>query len=428
MAKSKNLGRCAGNLLVNDLQKARGILKNINWDFCIKRTVAPHEEHPFNCRKHHWFPATFVPEIPFTLIEVLTLPGAVVYDPFAGIGTTYFQALLLNRRPLATEICKVAISFMRSLFILFNPKLNLNSTKENIKKMLKDFNPSIDYTSRVPRNVLIDKLRPWYSERTLNQLAFLFIIESECDDKVTKAAMQISISALLKTVSSQQRGWGCIADTMLPKQSQIKDKEVFDLFNKHINILLGDISEHLKCIMPGYGQLYRELSRKQTIFYRDARKIKEIPTDSVDLVVTSPPYPNMADYVTSQRLSYYFLGFDLATKNSLVDLDIEIGARSRRSRKDSLERYLMDMDAANEAISKRIKRGGYACYVMPIFNADNENNNNRKRIVQKLLSNMDNHDLIKEAEFERLLPSIRRSHNINWATLEREKIYLFRKA
>jgi hypothetical protein len=311
---------------------------------------------------------------------------------------------------------------------LFNPKLNLNSTKENIKKMLKDFNPSIDYTSRVPRNVLIDKLRPWYSERTLNQLAFLFIIESECDDKVTKAAMQISISALLKTVSSQQRGWGCIADNMLPKQSQIKDKEVFDLFNKHINILLGDISEHLKCIMPGYGQLYRELSRKQTIFYRDARKIKEIPTDSVDLVVTSPPYPNMADYVTSQRLSYYFLGFDLATKNSLVDLDIEIGARSRRSRKDSLERYLMDMDAANEAISKRIKRGGYACYVMPIFNADNENNNNRKRIVQKLLSNMDNHDLIKEAEFERLLPSIRRSHNINWATLEREKIYLFRKA
>jgi len=30
-------------------------------------------------------------------------------------------------------------------------------------------------------------------------------------------------------------------------------------------------------------------------------------------------------------------------------------------------------------------------------------------------------------EYERILPSIRRSHNIKWATLEKEKIYIFRK-
>lgn len=126
MMKSKNVNKEKGNLFVSDIYKAKAILKKVNWNFYQKATFFPYEIAPFNCRKYHWFPATFVPEIPFTLIEVLTLSDAVVYDPFGGIGTTYFQALLLNRRPLATEICKVAIEYMRSLFILFNPETNFD--------------------------------------------------------------------------------------------------------------------------------------------------------------------------------------------------------------------------------------------------------------------------------------------------------------
>ncbi len=421
MTKSRvNRGR--EKLLVSDIHKAKTILKSINWNFYQRSAFSPYEAHPFNCRRHHWYPATFVPEIPFTLIEVLTLPNAVVYEPFAGIGTTYFQALLLNRKPIATEICSVAVEYMRSLFILFNPELTFDSLKGDLKEMCKDFNPHKDYTSNVPKNVLIDNLRPWYSEDTLKQLSFLFIKEASCSDKAMKAAMQISISATLKTVSSQDRGWGCIADNVLPKQKQVKDKEVFDLFNKHVNRLLKDISEHLKYVMHGYDSIYKELSEKQTIFHEDVRECKEIPNNFVDLVVTSPPYPNMTDYVTSQRLSYYFLGFDL------TDRDLEIGARSRRARKDAIDRYLEVMQRANEVISQKIKSGGYACYVMPAFNMDNKNNSNRRRIVQKVLSSMDEYDLIKEEEYERILPTIRRSHNIKWASLEREKIYLFRKA
>ena len=224
MEKPKIYKKVVENLFVKDFSTAKAILKNINWNFYQKGTFSPYEIRPFNCRKYHWYPATFVPEIPFTLIEVLTLPGAVVYDPFAGIGTTYFQALLLGRKPLATEICRVAIKYMHSLFILFNPKINFDNLRENIKKMLKDFNPSSNYISDVPKNTLINNLKPWYSEKTLNQLSFLFIKEASCSDKTTRAAMRIFISAILKTVSSQDRGWGCIADNVLPKKEQIKDK------------------------------------------------------------------------------------------------------------------------------------------------------------------------------------------------------------
>jgi len=419
--KSMNANRKTKDLLVKDISSAKSILKNINWNFYQTNAFSPYEVYPFNCRKHHWYPATFVPEIPFTLIEALTLPNATVYDPFAGIGTTYFQALLLNRKPLATENCRVAIEYMRSLFILFNPEINFGNLKNNFKKILNNFNPHKDYISSVPKNVLIEKLKPWYSERTLNQLFFLFIKEADYRDGAMKASMRISISAIFKTTSSQERGWGCIADNVLPKQKQIKDKEVFQLFHAHVNRLLDDVSEHLKSTMPNYNSLYKELSDKKTIFYDDVKECRSIPDNSVDLVVTSPPHPNMTDYVTSQRLSYYFLGIEL------TDRDLEIGARSKRSRKDSLYRYLKDIQKSTELISGKIKSGGYACYVMPFFSRGNENNVNRRQIIEKILYNMNEYNLIKEGEYERILPTIRRSHNTKWASLEREKIYLFRK-
>jgi DNA modification methylase len=413
--------------LLNDIREAKAILNNINWDFYLKGVFSPDEMRPFDCRKHHWFPATFIPEIPFTLIEVLTLPDAVVYDPFAGIGTTYFQALLLNRRPLATEICKVAVEYMQSLFVLFNPEIGFDSLRRDIMKLVEGFDSDKEYTSKCPEDVLIDQLRDWYSSRTLNQLSYLFIEEASCREKEIKAAMRISISAILKTASSQDRGWGCIADNVLPKKGDIRNKAALDLFSKHINGLLEDISEHLRCVMPGYHHLYKELSERQTTFREDIMNCKGIPDNSVDLVVTSPPYPEMTDYVASQRLSYYWLGEKVGLSSGCNDMNLEIGARRKRGRKSSLTDYLDDMKEANKVISTKIKRGGYACYVMPVFDTDNENNRDRRRIVQKVLSSMEDYGLAKEGEFERILPEKRRSHNIKWSTLEREKIHLFRK-
>jgi len=236
-----------------------------------------------------------------------------------------------------------------------------------------------------------------------------------------KSAMRICISEILKTASSQDRGWGCIADNVLPKKEQIKDKNALSLFEKHLNRLLKDISEHLKSVPREYKQLYHNLSKKQTIFYEDIRNCTKIHDESVDFIITSPPYPNMADYVTSQRLSYYFLGLDLNDRNR------EIGARNKRSRKDSLQCYLKDMQKSIKNISKKLKIGGYACFVMPVFAVDNENDRKRKIIVDKVMSSISDYSLFLEDEYERILPSMRRSHNIKWATLEKEKIYLFRR-
>ena len=113
------------DLVISNVQEIKNILKNINWGFYPQSITAQKNKMLFNCRKYHWYPATFIPEIPYTLIELLTKPGAKVLDPFCGIGTSYFQALILNRIPFGIDICSFSIEFMKLLLRLFDPHLDL---------------------------------------------------------------------------------------------------------------------------------------------------------------------------------------------------------------------------------------------------------------------------------------------------------------
>ena len=53
-------------------------LHNINWNFDFNINYSSDSLYPFDCRKHYSYPATFIPEIPYTLIEILSCKGDTV--------------------------------------------------------------------------------------------------------------------------------------------------------------------------------------------------------------------------------------------------------------------------------------------------------------------------------------------------------------
>lgn len=410
------------NALVHDISKVKFTLNNINWDFFPAGAINHNQISPFNCRKFHWLPATFVAEIPFTLIEVLSKPRAVVYDPFGGIGTTFFQAFLLNRIPITTEVGKVSTDFIKSLYILFNPNTDFEKLKSSIQKICANYDEKTKYQKQISHDASFQKLLLWYHQETFNQLSYLYLENENCDDDSIKALIHISISSLLKTVCSQNRGYGCVADNMFPKKEQIKEKNALLLFKNHANSLIKEIEEQFKKNGSQFLQNYEEIFETKSIIHHDIRNNPPIKNKSVDLIVTSPPYPKMVDYVKSQRLSYYFFGYNLDE-----DLKPEIGARYKRAKPDALDSYLKDMNLANENISNKLKDGGYICYVMPAFDTDKQNNAERQQIVKEVMDNLKNLGLTEELSLERVIPSRRRTHNVMWATLEKEKISIYRK-
>lgn len=410
---------------VVEANEALTALNNVEWSFDPGPVVPDSELQPFNARKHHWYPATFVPEIPFSLIEILTSPGARVYDPYGGIGTTYFQALSLNRRPLSTEICTVATNYVRNLFHLFDPVDELDVIFSNIDSELTNYSQGTDYVTDLPDFVLVDEIDPWYHEDDFNELSFLYLLADEIDDRRTEAAIKAVFSAILATQSGQDRGWGCIADNMKPNKSQIEYKGTISTFRKKLKHLLNEINDNVRIKGRSYAELYEGLSAELTALNSDVRECELIQPNSVDLIVTSPPYPEMTDYSTSQRLSYYWLGERVGLSVGNDDVNNEIGARRKRSRTNSIPNYIEAMKEANEVILSTLKPGGYLCNVLPVISDDDDA---RKEAIQIVLEHIESRDGVEKVnEYKRVIPANRRAHNIEWTALDEEKITLFQK-
>jgi len=408
---------------VNNYKDCQPILKGINWNFYQTLFDAQNSVNPFDTRKHLIYPATYVPEIPFTLIEILTLPGATILDPFSGSGTTFFQALILGRIPFASDICKVSIEYTKSLFLIFNVNEDLQAAHGRIKKIIFNFNFNHDYVADVKKfNDFVDKLKQWYSPNTFNMLCFLINEQRKSKDEVVKAILNIGLMNILKTACCQDRGWGCIADNMIPKKEQIRDKDVFRGFLQKINILINEVHERQQHLGMGFEKFYNKISQKELYFHGTVGDWNNLKANTIDCIVTSPPYPNMADYITSQRLNYYYL-------NSDPDIEKfkETGARFKRARLSSIQGYLDDMLKANLKLIKALKPGGYICLILPEFGKVIDRDSIRKDVIRMLVDNLEQLGLTKKDVFERILPTMRRSHNAKWASLKKEKIYIYQK-
>lgn len=412
------------NLLVKNINDIKPILNNINWSFYPKPPIFKNVIQPFNSRKYHWYPATYIPEIPYSLIEVLTEPKAKVFDPFMGIGTTFFQALILGRIPISNDVSKVSYHFVNGLFKLFNPEIDLSLIKHELEIEISNYNPNENYNNLIlSENKYIKELQKWFTPINFNIICFFITRKELQTDDIKKSIYNIIVSSLLNSSSNQDRGMSCIADNMLPKVYQIRDTDVYRTFKSNLKSLLKDIENTKKLLPIEYNSIYTDLANQTAVFNNDISEICQIEDESIDIVISSPPYPNMIDYTTSQRLAHYFYGFDLD-----IEKKMEIGARYRRNAKTTLSDYFNKMNRANGNIVKTLKKGGLLCYVMPSFNSDNDKNIERKKVIQKVMANLEEElNMMKELEIERSVPSLRRTHNSKWTTLEKEIIFIYRK-
>jgi DNA modification methylase len=395
-------------------------LDEINWDFSDNLFSKNQGGVTFDSRKFFPYPGTYVPEIPYTLIEALTKEFDTILDPFAGSGTTIFQSIILRRFPLGYDTCSISSFFINNLINLLSPRINLET-------LGNEFLKSISY-SNVSNNTFspnFEKLNPWFGPKTYQEIKCLKNrIEIESNHLVS-SLISISILTSLNSITSQGRGWGCIADNMLPKKEQLKEFDVKKIVGKKGISLINYIKNFQHIIQSRQFEIFFDQINTQGIERvknNDCRYDLEHPSKTIDTIITSPPYPNMTDYITSQRLGYYFLGLDPDS-----DKKKETGARHKRKRKSSVSDYKNEMIKFNCWFEKNLKPGGFICMVLPEFESK-QKVTARKIAIDEIIENLESFPSIELLKiYERLLPTIRRSHNSKWASLKKEKIYIFQK-
>ncbi|MBM4160788.1 MAG: hypothetical protein FJ217_06795 [Ignavibacteria bacterium] len=262
-----------------------------------------------NYAVHSWhsFPAKFPPQLPRLLIRELTEPGEIVFDPMMGSCTTLTEAMLLNRRalgsdidPLALEIAKAKLKTINASDVWATGRRILASAQKacdrNADGLAKEFERRFNENTRT----FIDY---WFRKKTQLELISL-VREIECLlDPCLRDFFKLVFSSIIITKSGGVSLARDLAHTR-PHKVEKKPTSVFVEFWRRLQRVLRDY--------------YPAASVKDpSIFEADARNLP-LRDNSVDLIVTSPPYASHAiDYMRAHKFSLVWFGYPVEHLSAL---------------------------------------------------------------------------------------------------------------
>jgi site-specific DNA-methyltransferase (cytosine-N4-specific) len=316
-------------------------LDSINWDF--KGADTQYLTHRF-----HSYPARFIPQIPQNFIRRFTKEGDTVFDPMCGCGTTLVEAILEGRNalgyefnPLACLITKVKTTPIQSkelrkfLNILEDIKAELGKEKGEVS--LLDFTGKKSFIE--PSQIIEGLQRP---KRILND-KFTSTMEREL----------AIIKAHLDTLEGNVRNFAyvCFSSTIrtiIESKNRITD--VYRTFNNKARSMIAIMEDFSSKVKPNI---------EANVCYGDARRLG-VASNSVDLIVMSPPYVNALDYYREHMYNMMWLGMDYSAFK-----EHEIGGHSHFifNRWRLFTEYLADMfRSINEM--KRVLKKGSVCVIV----------------------------------------------------------------
>ena len=268
-------------------------------EFWTSRQRAAHNLHEISYR------ACFKPQLPRFFIDRLTEPGAVVYDPFAGRGTTPLEAALAGRVPMACDINPLSA-------ILVAPRLSPPTVAEVRARL-----DAIDLSDRVEAP---QDLHAFFHPDTLLGIAALraYLLARERAGSLDGVDRWIRMVAVNR-LTGHSPGFFSVY-TLPPNQatsvqSQRKINEARNQVPPRRDVravILKKTKALLKDLTPADAQALASAARQARLITRAAHHTPEIGGASVDLVVTSPPFLTVVDYERDNWLRCWFCGIDPA--------------------------------------------------------------------------------------------------------------------
>lgn len=247
--------------------------------------------------------ACFKPQLPRFFIEALTQPGDVVYDPFSGRGTTVIEAGILGRNIIANDINPLSGLLARPRFSVPGP--------EQVAARLDSL--ALADTSQAD----ID-LSMFYHPRTLAEIISLrdYLLEREASGRADDVDNWIRMVATNR-LTGHSPGFFSVY-TLPPNQAVSPERQI------QINRQRNQVPEYREVkirILKKSKSLVRNLTAQEMVTLRqaglqgrflcnDARVTPEIPDQSVQLTVTSPPFLNVVQYAKDNWLRCWFNGLD----------------------------------------------------------------------------------------------------------------------
>jgi DNA modification methylase len=263
-------------------------------------------------RPIHPFPARMAPSIVWN-----KLPNSKnrirVLDPMAGSGTTLVtararghDAIGFDRDPLAVLIAGAWCADVDEQFVRKKTADVLTRAKAKFEKIGRDEafpDSATDETKQF--------IRYWFDETNRRQLTALANTIARVRDHAVKQLLWCAFSRLIIT---KKIGVSLAMDVSHSRPHKKYDQapiRAFDSFSKAMNTVLG--------AAPFKGGPKKRGTAE--IQFGDARMLP-LDDETVDLVITSPPYLNAIDYLRGHKLSLVWMGHQIDDVRTLRSTNI----------------------------------------------------------------------------------------------------------
>jgi len=341
-----------------------------SWDF--RKSNTKEYTHCF-----HAYPAMMIPQVARRIIENYGRKAKILFDPYCGTGTSLVEANLLGINAIGTDInplarliataktTKIDIKVLDSfLYDFLNYFFSVNFKIENIKSVIIPEVTNIDY---------------WFSPTVKQKLGILLGYIETIDNIHVQNFFKVAFSETVRDCSFVKSG-----EFKLVRGKNLSTKDDVDVFEVMIKKLIRN--------KRGLIEFINSCNNNSHAFVYDFDTVITIPKtiikpNSIDIVLTSPPYGDSRTtvaYGQYSRLSNEWLGYKNANQidnqsmggnnkksfkstnfksDILNDVILAIQKKDKNRVKDVISFY-EDYENSINNVSAVIKKGGFACYVV----------------------------------------------------------------
>lgn len=348
--------------------------------------------------KAHSFPAKFPPQLPRKFILELTNPGDVVLDSMMGSGTTVLESFLEGRQAIGFDIDPLAMLLTQVKTTPYNiEELSVTGSRilEEARKMARLY-PDLLKSERARRfdSKTLEFIDYWFADEVQLELLALSTKIEKIESVKIRDFFKLVFSSIIITKTG---GVSLALDLAHTRPHKAKT-----IFSKDGKILVGDENETKRHLVKNLRSPLDEFEKKlnqnlrgvltlapsnffPTVNFGSAQSLA-LPSNSVDLVVTSPPYAsNAIDYMRAHKFSLVWFGFpiDELTKKrktyigsegfaNLPDIELPNAvenivsklSKKNKSKGISLRRYYVEMTLVLRELHRVLKQQKAAIVVV----------------------------------------------------------------
>ena len=240
--------------------------------------------------------ACYKPQLPKFFIDLFTKSGDIVYDPFAGRGTTLIEAAILNRNIISNDINPLSR-------ILTEPRLNIPTIQQIEERLnqiqFKDSNADIN-------------LSMFYHKDTESEIVCL---RNELDSSnfIDNWIKMVCTTRLTGHSAGFFSGYTLPPNQATTQKGQVLINQKLGLSPPYKNtkeIILKKSKALQRNLSPSLIQQLFEVGKNAIFSSKDSKNTFHIPNESVRLTVTSPPFLNIVRYASDNWLRCWFNSID----------------------------------------------------------------------------------------------------------------------